>query len=357
MNNRRLRLATLLIGSAMLATSAFAVDIREGGSVYTLSNAVTGNQVLVFRRGADGSLTPAGAVDAGGLGFGGGLGSQGAVALSEDQDWLFAVNAGSNSISAFSVRPDGLVLTATVPSGGTMPVSLTVQGHLLYVLNQGGTGNITGFQVGWHGELALIPGSTRPLSSSAAAAAEVAFSPNHRELVVSEKSTNLLDTYRVGEGGLTTGPVSHASHGVVPYGFTFGGWDELLVTEAGSNAVSSYDLHHGLLTPVSASVPSDGAAPCWIAATPDHKFAYAANAHIGTIARFGTAENGALTFLGVTPTPSIPVLDLAATEHHVYALAGGTHQILAFQIGEDGALTSLPGAAGLPASAVGLAVR
>ena len=62
-----------------------------------------------------------------------------------DGDDLYAVNAGSNSISRFSVRKGGLEWEATVPSGGTMPISLTVHDHLLYVLNGGAPTNITGF--------------------------------------------------------------------------------------------------------------------------------------------------------------------------------------------------------------------
>ncbi len=54
---------------------------------------------------------------------------------------------------------------------------------------------------------------------------------------------------------------------------------------------------------VSPSVPSDGAAPCWIAATPDGRFAFAANAHIATIAGFSVGREGALTFSSVISLP------------------------------------------------------
>jgi 6-phosphogluconolactonase (cycloisomerase 2 family) len=357
MNTNWMRLRTVLISGSLLAGAGPALSARGAGTVYTESNAATGNQVLVFHRAADGTLTAAGVVASGGLGTGAPLATQGAVALGCGGDWLFAVNAGSDSISSFRVRNGGLELADTAGSGGSIPASIAVSGHLLYVLNQGGTGNITGFWVGDHGELEMIPGSTRPLSSTSASAEQVGFSPDQGTLVVSEKATQVLDTYKVKAHGLAEGPTSHPSNGAGPYGFTFTGRDELLVTEAAANAVSSYDLDHGDLDLVSPSVPSDGAAPCWIAATPDGRFAYAANAHIGTIAGFRVGREGALTFLGLTTTPSIPLLDLAATRDDLYALAEGTNQILEYQVAGDGALTEIGQAGGIPGSAAGLVAQ
>src|SRR2546422_9908879 len=137
------------------------------GAVFALTNQVAGNSVATFARAADGRLTWAGSVATGGTGPGSGLGSQGALALSDDGRWLFAVNAGSNDISAFRVGPAGLSLTSLAGSGGTRPISLTVHGSLLYVLNAGGDGNISGFTVGADGALAAISGSSRKLSGAA----------------------------------------------------------------------------------------------------------------------------------------------------------------------------------------------
>src|SRR6202008_2665209 len=125
------------------------------GSVYTLTNALAGNSVAVFDRADDGTLTPDGTFATGGTGTGANLGSQGAVILSDSGRELFAVNAGSNSISYFKVQHDGLNLEDTVGSGGARPISLTLHGHVLYVLNAGGAGNITGFAVE-HGQLSPL---------------------------------------------------------------------------------------------------------------------------------------------------------------------------------------------------------
>src|SRR5881409_1809742 len=138
--------AAMAVEASRQAQRAEDRDGRTGPrAVYTLTNQVAGNSVAVFARAADGTLSAAGSVATGGTGTGAGLGSQGALALSDDGRWLFAVNAGSNDVSILRVTPAGLVLTSRVPSGGTLPISLTVHGNLLYVLNGGGSGNIAGF--------------------------------------------------------------------------------------------------------------------------------------------------------------------------------------------------------------------
>ena len=91
-----------------LNASAAALTADAPGAVYALTNQASGNAVAIFDRGADGSLSWSSNVATGGTGAGSGLGSQGALALSDDGRWLFAVNAGSNDVSAFQVTASGL---------------------------------------------------------------------------------------------------------------------------------------------------------------------------------------------------------------------------------------------------------
>src|SRR6266516_5471638 len=104
-----------------IAPSA-AVSADAPGAVYALTNQAAGNAVAMYARAADGTLTWLGSVATGGSGAGSSLGSQGAVALSDDGRWLFAVNAGSNDVSVFSVGPAGLALASRTASGGTLPI-------------------------------------------------------------------------------------------------------------------------------------------------------------------------------------------------------------------------------------------
>ena len=74
------------------------------------------------------------------------LDSQDAIALTPNGKFLFAVNAGSNTVSSFKVTRHGVALVNQVSSGGAFPDSLTVHGNLVYVLNANSL-NIQGIDV------------------------------------------------------------------------------------------------------------------------------------------------------------------------------------------------------------------
>ena len=69
---------------AALAFPATAAAHAGGHAVFTLANGASGNRVLVFARGSDGTLSPAGAVATGGAGTGVTATTQGALVLSPD---------------------------------------------------------------------------------------------------------------------------------------------------------------------------------------------------------------------------------------------------------------------------------
>jgi 6-phosphogluconolactonase len=339
-----------------------AADPNGAGVVYALTNQTSGNAVASFARAADGTLTAAATVSTGGTGTGSGLGSQGALALTDGGRMLFAVNAGSNEISAFVANPEGrLSLTARVASGGTQPISLTAHAQLLYVLNAGGSGNISGFTIGANGALSAIPGSTRPLTGATVGPAQVAFSPDGRLLVVTEKNPNLIAVYTVGLDGLASGPTSVASAGVTPFGFAFGPRDGLFVSEAAGTASSYAVGEDGRLTLVSGAVATHQGAPCWLVVTSDGRFAYTANARSGTISGFRVAPDASLSLLdasGQTASVGAGNIDLALTTNsqYLYQLHGGG-TITELRVRDDGALESIGVGGGLPAGTVGLAAR
>src|SRR5438093_10683965 len=155
-------LATLIFGG--IATGPAAAASGSAGNVYTETNAASGNAILAYARSASGALSWSGTYPTGGLGSGSGLGSQGAVTVSDNGAWLYAVNAGSNDVSAFAIDGDVLTLTDRVASGGTQPISVTANGGLVYVLNAG-TRTISGFS-SVNG--ALIPVTDRRTPCSAA---------------------------------------------------------------------------------------------------------------------------------------------------------------------------------------------
>jgi len=353
---------------ALPRTAALARGGSDVGAVFTLSNSASGNAVIAFVRGADGTLTLAGTFATQGNGTGAGLGSQGAVALSGDGRFLFAVNAASNSITSFAVDGASLTRVSTVASGGTLPISLTTHGNLVYVLNAGGTENITGFFVSQNGGLTMLPGSSRPLSGTGVGPAEVGFDPSGSSLVVTEKNTNRIDVFAVGNNGLASAPVVNASAGQTPFGFAFNQQGVLIVSEAfgggaDASAVSSYTLGtNGTLVVESASVPTTETSACWVAVTNNGKFAYAANTGSSSLTGY-RVDHASLTILnadgktGITGTTAIDVA-LSRNSQFLYTLTADSHSISAFSVRQnDGSLTPASGASGLPVGTVGLAAK
>jgi 6-phosphogluconolactonase len=346
---------------AATATAASALPDRGAGSVYTLTNSPTGNAVVAFDRAFDGTLSRQGTYPTGGNGTGAGLGSQGALVLDKDGRELFAVNAASNSITAFRVRPRGLEIEATVPSGGSTPISVTVHDDTLYVLNAGGPANITGFDVSGRG-VTPIPDSTQPLSPGAAGPAQVSFSPDGDTLVVTEKGSSTIDTFRVGHRGVAGTAVPHASAGGTPFGFDFDRHGNVLVSNATGSA-SSYDLgRHNELTVISGAIATGQAAPCWLVTSTNGRFAYTANAGAGTISGFTVGRDGSLALLtpdGATAnlgTGSHPLDEAVTTDgRYLYNLTDGQHVITGLRIGADGSLTTVSATENLPVGTIGIA--
>lgn len=317
---------------------------RHGGAVFTQTNDASCNHVVAFERDPDGALTPAGEYATGGLGSSNGLGSQGAVALSTDQRYLFAVNAGSNEISTFRVRGASLTLLDHTSSLGTRPVSVTEHGGVVYVLN---TDNLSGFRMDRRGHLVPLTGGVLPLSGSAVGPAQVQFSADGRRLIVAEKATNVLDTYRVSGAGVAEGPAVHASLGMTPFGFDITRNGVAVVSEAASGSASSYALtRNNGLAPISAAVVSGERAPCWLTITPDDHYAFVANAQSSSISTYAIAAGGELSLYdshgGSTGEGGRP-LDLALDRRgeHLYVLDAGHHQVAPFAVSDNAALEPL----------------
>ena len=338
------------------------------GAVYLMSNAAGPNQILVFERAANGTLTAAAPVATGGMGTGSGLGNQGALALTDDGRWLLAVNPGSDDVSLLRVTPHGLVLSDRAPSGGDLPISVTVHDNLVYVLNGGTPNTISALRLGHDGRLAPLPGSSRSLSGAAVGPAQIGFSPTGRVLVVTEKGTNMITTYTVGRGGWASGPTSSPAAGQTPFGFAFDRAGLLIVSEAFGGApdastMSSYRVGwNGEVRVLDGTVATTETAACWIVVSKNGRYAYSTNAGSGTISGMRVGFRGNLELLdadGVTGNtgPGSSPLDAAFSGNgrYLYVLASGHAEVGVFREEADGSLTALPSAGGLPATANGMA--
>ncbi len=359
------------------------------------------NQVAAYSRGEDGSLSLLGVYDTGGVGENirnsgaNPLASQDPLIVSKDRRFVFAVNAGSESISSFTINDDYSLSPAdlNVPTGGASnaqnPVSLTQYEDILYVVNTGNfvdeSGNelaalpsdrnrvnasIIGFRIGDDGSLTVIEGSE--LTGYGANAGSIEFSDTGRDLYITERRTNDIVHIRLEDGvplRYDSGEVRSTripSITAQPFGtdlYPVEGGSILLVSEGnngaeGLSALSTYRIEDsGALTGISLSsgVEGDPLATghtfgCWVefVETPNGDFAYVSNTPDGVITSFAVGDEGGLTRLeasagttdiaGDDTQNGVGVLDAEVAYPYLYQVVNNDGRIAQFEIQADGSL-------------------
>jgi len=321
------------------------------GMVFTLGNSADGNAVLAFARGGDGSLERLGTFPTGGLGTGKGLGSQAPLAISDDREFLYVVNPGSNDISSFQIFEDHLSLISITDSGGLRPVSLTLRGNRLYVVNADDS-SVQGYAVedGW---LIEIAGAKKSLSTQEGptAPAQIGLNPRGDVLIVTEKATNVITTFPVALDGTLGNAIVTASQGMTPFGFDFAADGSLVVSEAfggadNASAASSYQVNpNATLSVISASVPSGQSAACWVII--DGDIAYTTNTGSNNISAYQVGADSHLTLGGLNDGIATELgegrkpIDMAVADGHLYVLNAGTDNILSFDADVSGAIQQI----------------
>ena len=360
-----LALGALAAGATQTALAEEFGPIGAQRAVFVMTNDADANEVVAYERTRYGTLQNPRHYATGGRGSGGTvdpLGSQGSLTLSEDGSLLFAANAGSGTLSLFRVSGSRLDLRDRVPTGGSEPNAVAQHGRLVYVLNTAGSSSVVGFRlVGDH--LVRIPDSLRFLSANFVNSASLAFTPDGRYLLVTERTTNKIDVFRVLADGSLSELTINASAGPGAFSVVVAPNGTVIVSETGaggpaSSAMSSYTIAaDGQLVPVTASIPTLGAANCWNVVTPDGRFVYASNAATDSIAGFSIAANGTLTPIGATIVGMNPAgsanldITISADGRFLYSLNAASGTVGMFAIGRDGALTSLGVRAGLDGAA------
>lgn len=371
---------TRLVGVAALAVAVTALASPAGaavahapqqggprlarGAVFVQTDNTAGNQVVAYHRAADGTLSQAGIYPTGGLGgqLAGSvvdhLASQSSLGYDPRHDLLYAVNAGSNTISVFAVNGDRLSLRQVTGSGGEFPVSVAIHGDLVYVLNAENGGSVQGYTA-FGDHLAPIPGSNRALGLDPNATpqytntpGQVAFSPDGAQLVVTTKANgNDIDVFGVSaDGGLSAAPAVNNEPGAVPFAIAFDRAGHLVITEAGPSVLATFTLHgNGVVSPISA-VPDGQAALCWV--TRDGSVFFASNAGSASVSGYADSSGGQLTLLGAAGTdPGTVDSALSRGGRYLYVQTGGNGIVDEFAVGADGTLTevgsvTVPGAVG-----------
>ena len=362
--------------AAALAAAAFARptsaqsdetgNLRHG-KVFVSTNATTGNEVLVYARATGAAPTLLQRIATRGAGTGAALGSQGAVTLSRNGQHLFVVNAASNTLSTFSLSNGTMTLASVVDTGSQNPTSVTERDGLVYVLNAGGNGSVSGF-TNANGVLTPLADGLRGLSQAGGTApAQVSFNTYGDVLVITERATSRLTSYSVLPNGTLARQAVTASPGATPFGFAFTANDTLLVTEAPGSSVSSYRFVDSsrLDAPrvVTAALPDGQGAACWLAVTPNGRHAYAANAATSSISSYAVGRDGRIALqasLAASTGSNAGALDLSVTPdgQQLHVLAPRSHMVVSYAVTSTGGLSAL-GSVGtaIPDGAAGLAAN
>lgn len=378
---------------------------RVFGHVYTETNDPKHNAVLEFNRLASGQLVAAGSFATGGRG---GLkaehgctaqcpvlDAQNEVIVGANRHFLFAVNAGSNTISSFRIEPTKLTLVDQKPSGGGFPTSVTNHGNLLYVLNIDSL-NIAGFRVSATGKLTPIKGSKQKLTKGALSSdtppKEIQFDNSGHWLAVTLLNVPVIDTFPVSGTGAAGPAKANTTANQLPFAFSVDPHNRLVVAEIIDASIppspnpfpavsktSTYTLNSvtGKLKHID-SAKTNGFAACWTDITHNGQFIYVVNTGGGaptgaTVSVLKISQNGKLKLVQVTPPgkgPSpLPNGDelarfdvvLSPDNQYLYVAVPGVvqpkSQIDVFKVGSNGHITQIgaspttlnPGISGLAA--------
>jgi 6-phosphogluconolactonase (cycloisomerase 2 family) len=362
--------AGLALAAAALSAapaSASPAPARAGaGAVFVQTDNVGGNAIVAYDRSSNGALREAGTYPTGGRGgvLDGSavdhLASQGSLAYDRAHGLLYAVNAGSDTLTVFGVVGDRLVRRQVVSTGGSFPVSVATHGNLVYVLNARAGGSVQGFRrvggtllrvPGWHRELGLTP--VQGTDEFTHTPGQVAFTPDGTRLLVTTKANgNDIDVFTVDRtGGLSTKPVVDADPDAVPFAVAFDSHAHLVVAEAGTNAVATFTIGRGGRLTLVSRTPTGQAATCWITFV-DGNF-YASNAGSGSLSGYRPGRDGSLAALGDTATDPGTVDTAASPDgRYLYVQTGANGIVDGYRVAGDGSLTPI-GSVAVPAGAGG----
>jgi 6-phosphogluconolactonase len=267
---------------------------------------------------------------------------------------VFVANAGSNTITVYTLSPTTGAMTPVVGSpfaDAGEPYSLTVDptGKFLYVANN--TGNsVSAFGIDTNtGGLAQLTGS--PYSADTWPEF-VTFDPTGKFLYVPNVKSNDISAYTMNSttGALTSITGSPFAAGASPDSVAIDPTGQFAYAGNGDGTVSAYTINAiaGSLSTITGSPFAAGTFSYFVTVDPSGRFAYVANTGDGTVSAFAiSATTGALTPIAGSPFPagSAPrSITVDPTGRYVYVIATGSSNVSALAINSTtGALASVVG--------------
>jgi hypothetical protein len=351
------------------------------GAFYFMTNDPSQNLVVASQINADGTLLPVNAVATGGAGGSGtvdppaaehadSLFTQDSVKVSKNM--LFAVNAGSNTLSMFNINendPTQLTLAAQASTGGDFPTSVGVSndGTMACALNSGSQSNFMCFSVE-NNNLVAMPDTQRCLGVNQTAVpagpggtvSDLVFM-NDGNIAVSVKGTSatapgnvqlfsVTGSGKTAQVGNAATVIPAAKGGALPFSLSvpLDGSNALFATDAAAG-VSTFDFSSAkdpagnasaataatsTLTPISGQ-----GATCWSAQSPVTGSFFVSDVLTSQLTEFAIDKGtGAATEVQAFPmSNSTGTIDLnvASTKagDFLYVNGAGTQSLIAMAVG------------------------
>ncbi|KAK5989323.1 hypothetical protein PT974_10838 [Cladobotryum mycophilum] len=352
-------LATIALSGVPAVLALPSKPSTGEGAVFAMTNAVD-NQIIAFTRKSDGTLVKFGQYPTGGHGQGVDFDTQGGLQLSADNKFLYAVNPADDLVTVFSVDGAGLKKVQTIYAGDQpLAITLSSTGYAYVLDGSVASTGIFGFKVNQKdGTLAPLTNSTIGLSTPIGVPGVVAFAPDGKSIIVTNKVGSTIDVFSVSaDGHASAAPVTTmASSGLRPFGATFGKDGILYVVESGlpafdNSGVSTYRLNGGQtpsLTAVTKSARNLQTDGCWVVITPDQKYVYTANFVSNSISSYAVNANGTASLIkgdAALPGDGTEPVDLALSSDgaYLYNLLRGGGAVVGWKIQSDGSLKSVGG--------------
>lgn len=356
-------IAVLAFADAILAAPQCGSPARSTtAAVYFITNAKQ-NSVVSIEIGADGLLGGSPVLTStGGRGLGGmradgtaaipdSLFSQGALRVVDD--YLFAVNAGSNTLSLFRIsakNPTELTLIGSPQStGGEFPISVTYSAALktACVVNGGAADGVACFSVSDSKGLRALDASPRPLGLGQTTpavgppntASDISFNRDSTALIVTVKGnpgvnkTGFVAVYPVStRGDVSRHPVKSSPPGtVLPFGIASVGSGSIVIADPAIGAALLSIDPSSFTTSTTALIPvANQTAICWSAYSPLTRMAYLADAGVNRIVAVNP-QTGAITATTPLANGNRGMFDIVASGAFLYALAptaNATHVVV-----------------------------
>lgn len=320
---------------------------KYSAAAFVMTNEAAGNQIIVYGRARDGMLTRLRSEPTRGNGQGVSATTRGMLRLSPGNEYLYAANSGSDSISVFRIESTRLQLLQVIAAGDE-PVSLAVSHSLVYSLDGGANPGIRGFRVGSDGRLTALPGSFRALGAGANPG-EIRFSPDGQTLLATVQNAGTIDAFPIGADGYAAAtPICNATAGSTPFSIAFSQNGTLIVGETNngapdSSAVTAYSLNAGTATAIE-TVPTYQTDVQSIAV--HEEFVFAASYAGGNVSSYVLDADGRLTLVNAAEASfganSRPTnLGFSIDGRYLYQLLRGPGAIGAMHVALNGRLTTV----------------